>query len=294
MQRRPALAFILPALLAGCVATGPAPSGARNATLPPTHATDPVATGALPTPPAETPTAAPTELDFDELPELRPELRSILLLCDPSPGTALTDPPDQLLVCGDGLELGLRAVQAATDEPIERAWLRLPTCSNPCTLTERSTGTLTAWTAAGTAWSSRLNAVTRKATLAAPDPTASWPSLDAPVPAVARPRIAGAPVELAERKPLPFCGHSVLNRPAGIPRCFLAAVLAGRPAEVIDTQFGTEGGKTLQVARSSGSGSIEAWHLDVDVNGRPTGWYHVPSALVLGSRAEDWSLVPFS
>jgi len=286
--------LIGPALLAGCLAPGPAPStpvvGTPPAPRSPAPAATTVSDAASDSP---SPSPSPTTVAFDVLPPLREDNKQGVFLCDPERDGDPNHPSETPLVCGDGLWAGLQAMEIRTSDPIERAWLRRPRCATSCTDADLATGTLTAWTASGV-WTTSLDAAHGTATLPVPDPAASWPAFEAPVPAVARPKIPGAPAELVTRQPLPYCGHSELGRPPAIPQCFLAAVLSGRPAEVIDTRFGTEGGASLQVARFMGTGPIDSWELGLDSNGRATGWFHVPSALVLGEKPEDWSLVPFS
>jgi len=235
------------------------------------------------------PAPSPSPISFDARPELGPELAAAVAVCDPSPAALQTEPVEELLFCGDGLKLGLRAIRTATREPIERAYLRLPTCAGPCTRPELSTGSLTAWTSSGP-WTTDLDAVAGTATVPRPDDTASWLAIQAPIPEIARPRIADGPAELANRKPLPYCGHSELGEPAAVPRCFLAAVLAGRPAEAVDTSYGVEGGTILRVLRFGGFGPVLAWEQEVDSNGEHTGWNRYPAAIVLAPHGADWKL----
>jgi hypothetical protein len=90
------------------------------------------------------PPSSPTALAFDALPELRAQALGGLLLCDPPPDDGSSEPPVSKLVCGDGLSVGLRAIETGTDEPIERGWLQLPRCGSTCTEADHTTGKLTA------------------------------------------------------------------------------------------------------------------------------------------------------
>jgi len=112
------------------------------------------------------------------------------------------------------------------------------------------------------------------------------------IPSVKRPSFDGAPAEIANRKPLPYCGHSELGSPVAVPRCFLAAVLAGRPAEAVDTRYGTEGGTSFQIVRFTGAGPIAVYEQGLDANGHNTGWNRYLGRMVLGVEPEFWSMSP--
>ena len=240
--------------------------------------------GASPTLPSVAPTAttsaSPTFLAFDDLPALQIDMADVTAICDPTPGIQFPQPGSGLIECADGLELGLRAIETATDEPISRAYLRLPFCEvAPCPPEQRNTGSVTAWTSTG-AWRTHLDIRTRTATVPELDPSPIWPTLDAAVPTVERPELPMAPPELANRKPFPNCGHIDMGEPPG--PCFFAQFLHERPVELSMTVFGTEGGEGLELFRFSGSGAIVVYSRHIDVNGVVSGWYSYQGPLIFG------------
>jgi hypothetical protein len=231
-------------------------------------------------------------LSSADLPELRTDAAATLAVCSPKPGLAFVDGGEDRLGCFDAVELGLRAIQTVTDEPFDRAWLERHVCSAPpCTEEQLATGTLTAWVGER-AWSTDLDA--RSETVAIPRSAeiATWPSLGGAVPAVRRPRIAGAPAEVRARTPLPFCGFAEMGEPPPAKLCFLAAVLAGRPAEIVETFYGTEGGTITRVSRFEGFGAVVAYQNSVDAQAQSLPWYRQLNWLHLGVAPENWNLEP--
>jgi hypothetical protein len=280
-------------LLGGCVATPTPPSVESVATLPSGSAA-PSASGtpsATPSPPSAEP--SPVVLAFDDLPE--PETDDTtrpLAVCQPVPGQALPDGGDDLVGCGEGIEIGLRAIRTATTNPFDRVLLVRPTCAvAPCSEEALATGTVVAWN--GRAWQTSLDFRTRTATA----PTAStepWPSAEEAAPAIKRPAIDGAPAEVARREPLPFCGAAEVGEPPAVNRCFLAAMFAGRPAEMIETLYGTEGGTVHVVIRFLGSGPIVTYQNGVDAQARPLPWYRQLDAAWLAPDGVHWSPTPLT
>ena len=231
--------------------------------------------GTSPTPSSAAPTATTSAsrafLAFDDLPVLQIDLTDVTAVCDPTPGIQFPQPGSSLIGCADGLQLGLRAIETATDEPIRRAYLRLPFCDvAPCTTEQRNIGNVTAWTSTG-AWRTNLDVRTRTATAPEVDPSPIWPNLDAPAPAIERPELPMAPSELTNREPFPNCGHIDMGEPPG--PCFLAQFLHGLPAELSMTVYGTEGGEGLELFRFTGSGSIVVYSRHIDSNAVVSGWY---------------------
>jgi hypothetical protein len=83
--------------------------------------------------------------------------------------------------------------------------------------------------------------------------------------ASARPPLV-VPAAIAERDPLPWCGHEIVNRqPEGDYRdsavrdCFLAAYRAGEPAEMVSDIRTVEGGWVREIYRSGSDGAIEVY-----------------------------------
>lgn len=277
-------------LVIGCIARdpAPAPSGPPTASRTPAPTFSPVK--ATPVVPSAAATAA--LLTGDDLPELRPDAVTVLAVCSPSPGLAFEYGGQDLLGCSDGVELGLRAIQTVTEEPFGRVWLLRPACAAPpCSAEQLATGTVTAWSG-DRAWTTDVDARTGTATPPTVDGDPRWPSLDAVAPSVKRPMVAGAPAEVRARIPLPFCGSAEIGEPPAVMRCFLAAVLAGRPAEIVETFYGTEGGTITVVSRFTGSGAIVTYRNSVDAQAQSLPWYRQLNRLSLGVAPEHWSNEP--
>jgi hypothetical protein len=85
------------------------------------------------------------------------------------------------------------------------------------------------------------------------------PPFDPPL--VQRPALEDAPAELQGRDPYPFCGTLAAFAAEGAAAaCFVTAVRAGSPAELIQDGFTVEGDPVRTVYRFHGSGAVEAWH----------------------------------
>ncbi len=226
---------------------------------------------------------------------VRTEVTSITAICDPAPGQALQDAGEPRIDCGSGLQLGLRAIETATVEPIERLYIEFPACDAvPCSEEQLNTASVTGWTARGSL-TTRLDA--RLATLTVPrsDPAVAWPGAsDPPAPAVAAPALDGAPEELGTRTPYPDCGTAEMGEPAAVGACFEAQVLAGHAAEARDLVPGTEGGASPVVLRFSGAGAITRYARTIDADARVGGWYAQACYLRLGSSEVYWSVEPWS
>jgi hypothetical protein len=226
------------------------------------------------------------------LPALATDGSGTLEICDPAPGQAIPESVDVLIGCGDGTEMGMRAVQTATTASIERTYLDLPVCATlPCSSESVGTAIFTAWTADGP-WTTRLDARTQTATAPEPAPDAGWPLISAATPAVKRPRFDGAPAEIAGRQAFPYCGRSELGEPRTPMICFVAAVVAGRPAEVVDVGHGTEGGTSIAIIRFSGRGPVVTYRQHLDDQGRTTTWFRQWNRLILGIEPWSWSPDP--
>jgi hypothetical protein len=178
-------------------------------------------------------------------------------VCDPEPGQANDDPGEVTIFCADSLVLSLRAIKTVTRQPILRLYFHRPAClAIPCTQDELSTATVTAWTASA-AFSVELDSRLQTVGIPFEDAAATWPAAGSSVaPLLHRIRISGAPAEVARRTPYPYCGTAQLSDPPTVAKCFRDAVLAGRPAEMVEHLFATEGGAILWLSRYSGHGAI--------------------------------------
>jgi hypothetical protein len=86
-------------------------------------------------------------------------------------------------------------------------------------------------------------------------------------PAVDRPDLVGAPPEVADREPLPYCGAYIesltgeqaidaLTHDEDSFECFLARLGAGVPAEMVRVLYTVEGDAILSVYRITGDGTL--------------------------------------
>lgn len=69
--------------------------------------------------------------------------------------------------------------------------------------------------------------------------------------------------------------------------CFQAAVLAGRPAELLDRVYGTEGGEITLLYRFDGRGAILRYSQD---SGE---WLRQAGSMNLGVTPDMWSFDPW-
>jgi hypothetical protein len=231
-------------------------------------------------------------LRSEDLPDLRPDAATTLAVCDATPGLAFVDGGEDLLGCSPGVELGLRAIQTVTEGRFDRVWLHRAVCdAAPCSEQQLGTGTLTAWVG-HLVWTTDVDGRSETATLPTTTGEVVWPSLAAGVPAIQRPRVAEASAEVNRRAPLPFCGSAEMGEPPTVDRCFLAAVFAGRPAEMIETLYGTEGGTIHRVTRFTGTGAIATFQNSVDAQAQPLPWFHHLNRVSLGVTPEHWTAEP--
>ena len=184
-----------------------------------------------------------------------------------------------------------------TSDPVMRLYLQRRACATlPCSADELNTAEVTLWTASQ-AFSVELDA--RLATVAppsiAPDPV--WPAPGGtPEPAVRRPSIEGAPREVADREPYPYCGKAQVAGLPGVVACFRDAVLAGRPAEMIHQRPSTEGGENIEIYRYRGQGRVVLLRSDggLDATGHPADtWQRTEGALILGITPLTWDFDPW-
>ena len=228
-------------------------------------------------------------LAIDTLPKVNLDPAQLTAVCDPDPSQGNMNAGESKVTCFDGLVLGLRALQTRTDKPFQRVYLRRPPCTaTPCTSDELNMAQVTGWTVEG-AMSVELDARFMSVTGPVPDPGATWPEAGAfgPVP-VKREAIKGAPKEVAARRPYPFCGRAEVGRPPEILACFRAAVLAARPAEMIERVFGTEGGEILWLFRYSGRGALARYEQD------GTHWVRQVGTMNLGITPAAWAIEQWS
>jgi hypothetical protein len=210
------------------------------------------------------------------------------LVCGPQP-RQLDEAADQVLMpCSDGLSDALWSFETAA-RSVDQLYLRYRACrSVPCSGDELRYADVTGWSD-DIAMTVTIDTQGNTVTLPVPDPQATWPAATSTEPPpVKRPVIDGAPPAVLDRVPYPFCGNAFrgvneANEPV-VMECFRSAVLAGRPAEMLDV-FVVWGG--TQILRFDGQGLItnDAEYQD--------GWYREAGGMILGSTPATWSFTGF-
>ncbi len=115
-----------------------------------------------------------------------------------------------------------------------------------------------------------------------------WPAPDTePEPPVSRPSIQGAPRQVADRDPYPFCGRAEMDAPPAVLACFRDALLSGRKAEMINRVYGTEGGEILWIYRYDGDGRLVRYQQD------GLSWHSNEGAMILGITPQTWDFDPW-
>jgi hypothetical protein len=216
---------------------------------------------------------------MSKLPEASLDKEKATLLCDPEQNQSDSQAGETVVFCYDGLLLGLRALSTTMDH-VDRLYLRRTPCAtSPCTSTELAIIVVTGWLGPAPT-SVTIDFDHSSATVPYADPTAAWPTPTSPVtPPVERPKVAGAPTEVLQREPFPFCGDAAQDRHTAMT-CFLDAVAAGRPAEMLDV-FDVSGGQ--EVFRYSGAGPVSRYAKFAE------GWFKDSGAIVLGTGLGGWS-----
>ena len=233
MQTRFAAVALAACLLSAC---DPMPTVTPTATVPDT----PSAT-LLPSEPPPTPSPAPTMALMQEEDIARVDLldERPTAVCDENPNLPFIDAPEPW-TCYNGLQLGFRALRTRMPS-INRLYLhRRPCAALPCTQSELDTVDVIGWLG-DDAFSVTITEEPFTLTVPFAGAIAPWPSASSSVPPpVARPPIEGSSSEIRSREPYPYCGRErphdsgqPAERKLEINRCFIDAVLEGRPAEMV-------------------------------------------------------------
>lgn len=252
----PTAAPTLRALQSSAATTGPVPSGTPRPTREP--------------PPTE------HRLSAIELPHHT--IADVTVICDPYQYNSHES------YCEDVIRWVIPAVAFATDDPVQRAYLHRGCAYPDCPRGIGYRETLVAVTP-GTVWSMVIDDGT--ITEPIPDPLAPWPtSSELSAPEVQRRDFAGAPGEIRNRAPLPFCGR-VEEDWVAVTQCFVDAVLAGRPAEMIELTHPIDfGSPALLVTRFDGDGAARQYLR------REARWFRLDGSIVLrepgGCMFEQW------
>lgn len=263
-----ALVAVLVALaLVACTAPLPSTSTSPGPTVTPT-----VAPTAAPSAAASPSAPQPTLLDPDNLPTASLEGEGATAVCDAEQSDADPSAGESLVVCYDGLVLGLRALKTR-EINVDRLYLRRPVCaSSPCTPEELATVTVTGWTGE-TALSVEIDWEHNRITPPQVDTDVNWPApTTTEGPGIAKPQVKGAPTLVRDRESLPYCGNTEDAREAAM-QCFRDAVLDGRPAEMLEP-FDVSGG--IQILRFDGQGLVTRYALYGD------GWFQDGGNLIIG------------
>ena len=247
--------------------------------------------------PSSSPTAAASaspspipssSLVIDALPTVPPDPATLTTVCDPEAAQVSLDAGEATIFCVDGVQVGLRAISSVTTAPIERLYFHRPTCvAIPCTPDELGTATVVGWTASeafSVGLDSRLDTVATPVQGAA----APWPVAgSSAAPAAKRLDLGGAPKEVADRTPYPFCGEAEIGEPASVTVCFRDAVLSGRSAEMIEHVFSTEGDPVTWLFRFGGHGAVTRYMAE---KGH---WQRQAGSMILGVTSTSWDFDPW-
>jgi hypothetical protein len=217
-------------------------------------------------------------------------------LCDGEPSQGNGEAGESLIKCSDGLAFAVVAIRTVTPEAVRRLYLQRPACATvPCTEDELSTARVGAWTATRT-FSVQLDARLGTVPVPVEGNDAAWPRPGiSAAPRVARPSFKGAPHEVAERDPYPFCGQAEFREPV-VLACFRDGVLVGRPVEMVARLHGTEGADLLEIRRYAGSGPLIGYQHDQTVgqDGRAANiWRRDAGAMILGIDPSSWDFDPW-
>lgn len=288
-------------LVAACTAAPPAtpstslqpsPVGTAEATSPSGAAT------AVPVP-TPAPTVEPSaslqlqEFEASTLPAVALPLDTLTIVCDADQDALDPYIGPSLIECVDGATIAFRALRLATGGDATRLYLRrLPCEASPCGEPLASV-TVSGWVD-GSTWQVGIRVGTRSdgpVTLVTPATRlldGNWPAFAAATPAIHRPKLDGTSAEVAGRDPLPFCGEIDIAAgvdPPGVRVCLLAAVLEGRPAELIERPITFEGQDVVVLYRFVGHGGIALYEL---ADGH---WFRTMGALGLPPVGTDvWSV----
>jgi len=187
------------------------------------------------------------------------------------------------MVCEDVIRYAIPAVALATDEPLQRVYLRRG-CAPSCMRGERDVETIVAATE-GAIWTMIVD--DDSITMPVPDPSAMWPQASGtPSPSVHRRNFSGAPSEIRDRDAFPFCGH-VPGDWVAVTACFLDAVIESRPAEMIEMTHPIDfGSPALLVTRFDGVGAVRQYLR------RDDAWFRSDGGVVMrepgGCAFERW------
>ena len=227
-------------------------------------------------------------LEVAALPRVSLDPAANTAVCDPEPASANLDAGETTIFCRDSLELAVRALTAAGFAPIQRLYLHRPVCAaTPCSANELNAAIVVGWTASGPS-SVAIDARSSLVRVTTPDPSIAWPATGtSTAPAVDRPEIAGAPAEIAQRTPYPFCGHADMGQPASVEGCFRDAVLAGRPAELLERVFSTEGDPVDWLDRFDGLGAVVRYASESG------GWTRQAGSMIVYADPNAWSFDPW-
>lgn len=218
--------------------------------------------------PSTTPTAAATAgptgqaVDPDTLPKaaLDPDVTTVV--CDEAPS-------DDLLPCTDAAQLAARVAASRPLAPA-RVWYERPAqiihLGGPGGWAAITPDPQTGWIVVS----------------AAPP---AWPdALPFDPPAAALAPLLGAPAAIAGRAPYPLCGTSRGTADPGPLSCFLSAVLAGSPAEVVVLVPDT--GATW-LYRHAGTGAVIRFRYDTGP------WMQGAGSVQLDASPGTWSFDPW-
>jgi hypothetical protein len=270
--RVPPVALLAAVVLAACTTIS-----STDPTLPALPSTVSTAEPGPSRVPARTPDQSPTTYRLSEIGLPQHTIADVTVVCDPYQYTR------NETVCEDVIRYAIPAVALATDDPLQRVYLRRG-CAPSCGRGERDVETIVAATE-GAVWTMIID--NDSITEPVPDPSAVWPQASGtPSPSVHRRSFSGEPTEIRDREAYPFCGPE-LGDWVAVTGCFLDAVLEGRPAEMIELTHPIDfGSPALLLTRFDGDGAVRQYLR------RDKDWFRLDGSVVMrepgGCAFEQW------
>jgi hypothetical protein len=268
------IAALLTAVVSVSCTTGPTAAPTLDAVASSAPTAGPMASGT----PQPTLQPRPVTHRLSEIVLPHHTVADVTVICDPYQDNSHES------VCEDVIRWVIPAVAFATDDPVQRAYLRRGCAYPNCPRGVGHRETLVAVTP-GIVWSMVIDNDTITEPL--PDPSASWPTPSGlSAPDVQRRDFAAAPGDIRDRTPLPFCGR-VEEDWVAVTQCFVDAVLEGRPAEMIELTHPIDfGSPALLVTRFDGDGAVRQYLR------REDRWFRLDGSIVLrepgGAMFEQW------
>ena len=287
--------------------------GAPSLTSSPAATPSPLAPTASVAPPQASPTASDlpsesvpsaTAINLVDLVGIEVDLSTAAVLCEQDPDENDED-GGRSMDCSGAVRDGVAAIGQVRPGRVVRVYLDRPACTE-CSPDESNLATAYAWLDDGVTIAAALDGRTDVALVSsAGDASGIWPepgsSESPPVaggggavsPAGGRPLVLRPTTAISSREPYPYCGSTDTAVPdpddTVEEACFLDAVIAGRPAELIATVYGIEGGTFTWLYRHDATGPVQRYEHGPDVK---PGWPGSDGLLILHRADTGWDFSP--